>query len=144
MDRDTSCLSDCLCVHTNFTKHPSIPNPTTAIDFSLILTHCIAFTWDVNTSTPKKPQPPPVLTAFTIRNHLINHLSLKLLNQKKNQNQRKGVSQQPLLLRNPRLSTGLVRGKPKALRTISKKKKGHLRLFLFIDKSKPKKTFFCT
>lgn len=60
------CLSDCLCVHTNFTKHPSLPNPTTTIGFSWIPSHCTAFTHDVYTNAPKKPQPPPPPTVCSL------------------------------------------------------------------------------
>lgn len=130
-------------VHTNLAEHPSIPNPTTIIDSSLIPTHCIALARDVNTNAPKEPQPPPVLTAFTICNHLINHLSLKLSNQKGNKTKGKASVSSPCSLETPGWVPARVRSKPKALRTISDKN-GHLRLFLFIDKSKPKKTFFCT
>lgn len=55
----SACLSECLCVHTIITKHPSLPNPTAPTNFSLIPSHCTAFTHDVNTDAPRKPQLPP-------------------------------------------------------------------------------------
>lgn len=140
---DVSCLHDCFFCAYEPCRASINTNPTTVIDFSLIPTHCIALTRDVNTNAPKEPQPPPVLTAFTICNHFINHLSLKLLNQKGNKTKGKASVSSPCSLETPGWVPAWVRSKPKALRTISDKN-GHLRLFLFIDKSKPKKTFFCT
>lgn len=63
-DRWTETLPVSLTVFVSIQTSPSIHRYQ--IDFSLTLTHCIAFTCDVNTNTPKKPQPPPVLTALII------------------------------------------------------------------------------
>lgn len=139
-DRHSSCLTAYLCNLTKSLKHPSLPNPTTSISFSSY-THTVQP--DVNTKKPQPPSPPSVLIGFTFRNHLINHLSLKLSNQKRNKTKGKASVSSPCSLETP----GCVPAWLEASQRLQERFKitnGHLRLFLFIDKSKPKKTFFCT
>ncbi|TMS08567.1 hypothetical protein E3U43_006050 [Larimichthys crocea] len=101
----SACLSDCLCVLTNFTKNPSLPNPTTLTDFSLIPSHCTAFTHDVNTNAPKKPQPPPPPTLFkqslpsAITSSIISHSSYRT--KKRNKTKGKASVSSPCSLETP-------------------------------------------
>lgn len=103
---------------------------------------CYTVQTDVNTT--KQPS-----TSAVFFNVCFSHQSSftqAIKPKKKKENQSKGVSQQPLLLRKTRLRLSLGLEAAKGFKNILrfKKKNGRLKLFLFIDKSKPKKTFFCT
>lgn len=100
------CLSLCLdSVH-------QLPNPPTAIRS---YTHTVQP--DVNTKKPQPPPPPLSLMSFTFSNHLINHPSLELLNQKETKPKERRQSAAPAPEK-PQAEPSLVRGQPKALRTI--------------------------
>lgn len=74
-------FSACLSVHTNFAKHPLLPNPTRWFYFDAVTLYSL-YTLCKYYKTSTATTSCSTLTAFVIRYHLINHLSLKLSNQK--------------------------------------------------------------